>query len=224
VLDWGEEGGFPVYLDSEAYLGAYDLQVTAPLDALSVEKGVLFVHSAGNSGGQQSFPGEWNEHRHVDNNGDTITNETFCYSKNASGTDCPASCSGTSATTGDPKCETNRHLAGTPFDTIGVTAAAKNILTVGAVNATNPPQITNFSSRGPAKDGRIKPDVVAKGIGVLRALHRTDRSLSAAPGDVDGLARRGRHLGTADRAVAEDVCRCEPHAGSVEGVDHRRHR
>ncbi|MEN8230627.1 MAG: S8/S53 family peptidase [Bacteroidota bacterium] len=42
-------------------------------------------------------------------------------------------------------------------------ADADNILTVGAVDSTN--EITSFSSRGPAFDVRIKPDVVAMGGG-----------------------------------------------------------
>src|SRR5262249_52357876 len=50
---------------------------------------------------------------------------------------------------------------------------AKNTLVVGAINpVTDDPfgpgdvQIASFSSRGPTDDGRIKPDVVADGVGV----------------------------------------------------------
>lgn len=39
-----------------------------------------------------------------------------------------------------------------------------NTITVGAVNSTN--QIASFSGRGPTFDGRIKPELVAQGIGV----------------------------------------------------------
>lgn len=59
------------------------------------------------------------------------------------------------------------------FDTIGPEGIAKNVLTIGAVSSVNqynsPLDISmsNFSSWGPADDGRIKPDVVANGIGVL---------------------------------------------------------
>src|SRR3989344_65009 len=38
----------------------------------------------------------------------------------------------------------------------------KNVITVGAVNQFTG-QVTNFSSRGPTADGRIKPDLVAPG-------------------------------------------------------------
>lgn len=60
--------------------------------------------------------------------------------------------------------------------TIYSPATAKNVITVGASennriekgdNADNPAQIAYFSSRGPAADGRFKPDVVAPGTWVL---------------------------------------------------------
>lgn len=53
---------------------------------------------------------------------------------------------------------------------------AKNFLTVGAVRQvtlySNPESVvmTNFSSWGPTDDGRIKPDVVAKGLAVYSTL------------------------------------------------------
>ena len=40
--------------------------------------------------------------------------------------------------------------------------AAKNVLTVGAINAENY-SIANFSSRGPVLDGRLKPEITAAG-------------------------------------------------------------
>jgi hypothetical protein len=163
VLGWTSEGGFPVWLDSEEYFGAYDLIVGAPLDEISNEKGILFLHSAGNDGNGTSFDSTLSEHRHVDDNGDTITTQIFCYSRNGSGTDCPATCNG--------GCETVAHDPDLPFDTIGVTAGAKNIITVGSViNNGGPSDISAFSSRGPAKDGRVKPDVVAKGTSVLSSV------------------------------------------------------
>ena len=44
---------------------------------------------------------------------------------------------------------------------IGVPADAPDILTVGAVDAQG--QIAPFSSVGPSQDGRVKPDIVARG-------------------------------------------------------------
>jgi len=164
VLGWTAEGGYPVWLAGDVYMGAYDLIVGAPLDQISADRGILFVHSSGNDADGANFAGrEFNDHRHVDDKGDTITTQVFCYSKNGSGTDCPAACNG--------GCETVRHDPKLPYDTIGVTAGAKNILTVGAVlNDAQGVRIVDFSSRGPAKDGRIKPEVVARGYNVLSSV------------------------------------------------------
>jgi hypothetical protein len=60
------------------------------------------------------------------------------------------------------------------YDNISAEATAKNIMTVGAVNdavSGNARMVTNatmasFSSWGPTDDGRIKPDIVANGIGL----------------------------------------------------------
>jgi subtilisin family serine protease len=60
-----------------------------------------------------------------------------------------------------------------PYDCIAHAGIAKNVLTVGAVNDipngyTQPSDVvmTSFSSWGPADDGRIKPDIVANGVGL----------------------------------------------------------
>ncbi len=47
------------------------------------------------------------------------------------------------------------------YTSLGMRATAKNILTVGAVWSST--AMTSFSSWGPTNDGRIKPDIVAKG-------------------------------------------------------------
>jgi len=58
------------------------------------------------------------------------------------------------------------------YDCIPEKGVAKNILTVGAITELleytepNDVMISNFSSWGPADDGRIKPDLVAKGVAV----------------------------------------------------------
>ncbi len=50
------------------------------------------------------------------------------------------------------------------YDCISHRALAKNVITIGAVSGTG--SMTSFSSWGPTDDGRIKPDVVAKGLDV----------------------------------------------------------
>lgn len=60
------------------------------------------------------------------------------------------------------------------YDTISHNAIAKNVMTVGAVNdavagtarSTVNATMASFSSWGPADDGRIKPDIVANGVGL----------------------------------------------------------
>ena len=63
------------------------------------------------------------------------------------------------------------------YDCIPTYGVAKNILTVGAVGAipggySGPSSVvmSSFSSWGPADDGRIKPDIVANGVGVYSCL------------------------------------------------------
>src|SRR6185437_9320858 len=46
--------------------------------------------------------------------------------------------------------------------TIGPPASAKDSIAVGAINADDK-SITDFTSFGPTKDGRLKPDIVAPG-------------------------------------------------------------
>ncbi len=65
-----------------------------------------------------------------------------------------------------------------PYDCIGTTKVAKNILTVGAVRDVHggysePGNVsmTSFSSWGPIDDGRIKPDIVGNGYELLSAYH-----------------------------------------------------
>ncbi len=64
------------------------------------------------------------------------------------------------------------------YQSITFTSLAKNILTVGAVNdavsggvrAPSAGTLSYFSSLGPCDDGRIKPDLVANGVGVYSSV------------------------------------------------------
>ena len=64
-----------------------------------------------------------------------------------------------------------------PWDCISYHKISKNVLTVGAVNdindgynGSNSVNISSFSSVGPVDDGRIKPDIVANGVGLLSSV------------------------------------------------------
>ena len=152
-----------VWTDTDLYYGGYDSFVSAPLDNITRTSGVLMVHSAGNDAdklGPQFAPFA---HSHRDENNDDVTG--YCYSANGSGTDCPTpNCKST-----PDFCEVTRHPQLTsqlpaPWISIGLTASAKNVIAVGAVDSAK--QIASFSSRGPTRDGRVKPDLVARGVSV----------------------------------------------------------
>jgi hypothetical protein len=71
------------------------------------------------------------------------------------------------------------------FDCIGTEGVAKNVLTVGAVygvpDYTGPEGVvmSGFSCWGPADDGRVKPDIVAKGVSVFSSTAASDDSYAS---------------------------------------------
>jgi hypothetical protein len=70
--------------------------------------------------------------------------------------------------------------------TTSTLANGTRTISVGAVNAHDPARaIAHFSSAGPTRDGRMKPDCVAPGVGVLAA-----RSPWFGEPDTNALARR----------------------------------
>jgi hypothetical protein len=75
------------------------------------------------------------------------------------------------------------------YDCISSAGLAKNILTVGAVNdisggysGVSSVSLASFSSCGPADDGRIKPDVVANGVGLYSCLETSDSAYGSMSG------------------------------------------
>jgi hypothetical protein len=75
------------------------------------------------------------------------------------------------------------------YDLIATMGTAKNILTVGAVhpipNGYRFPtdvRIADFSSWGPTDDGRIKPDIVGDGVGLLSSTSGSDNSYASLSG------------------------------------------
>jgi len=55
--------------------------------------------------------------------------------------------------------------------TVSVPGTADSVITVGAVELDIPVRVAPFSSFGPTRDGREKPDLCAPGVGVHAALH-----------------------------------------------------
>ncbi|MBU3743643.1 MAG: T9SS type A sorting domain-containing protein, partial [Sediminibacterium sp.] len=75
------------------------------------------------------------------------------------------------------------------FDILPTYSTAKNILTVGAVNGissgySRPEDVvmSSFSSWGPTDDGRIKPDIVADGVGLTSPISTGNNSYATYSG------------------------------------------
>lgn len=74
------------------------------------------------------------------------------------------------------------------YDCIQPEKGAKNVMTVGAayevMNYTGPEdvEISNFSSQGPMDDGRIKPDIVGKGVDVYSTMDNNNTAYSSLSG------------------------------------------
>ncbi len=76
-----------------------------------------------------------------------------------------------------------------PYDCIDQLGIAKNILTVGAIGDipsgySQPSDVvmSGFSSWGPADDGRIKPDIVANGVGLYSSTSSANNAYISASG------------------------------------------
>lgn len=78
---------------------------------------------------------------------------------------------------------------GPALNTVGYPGTAKNPLTVGALQSNrsngNINLIASYSSRGPANDGRIKPDVVAPGSVIISTLSSVSPPNHCGIGTVD---------------------------------------
>jgi len=158
VLGWSQSttsGGW-VWNGADELIGGYDGTLSAVLDHIAITGVTLMDHASGNEAGIAGPTSAPFKHAHTDDQGNE-TKDVYCYSANGSGTDCPVP----DCTAGSAFCETTHHPVHNPYGSIGWTASAKNVVAVGAVDSTK--TITGFSSRGPTKDGRIKPDLVAKG-------------------------------------------------------------
>ncbi|MCP4440876.1 MAG: S8 family serine peptidase [Aureispira sp.] len=75
------------------------------------------------------------------------------------------------------------------YDCLPTAANAKNILTIGAVDdvaggytEASDVSMSSFSSWGPTDDGRIKPDLVGNGVGVLSGTSASDSAYSSYSG------------------------------------------
>lgn len=97
------------------------------------------------------------------------------------------------------------------YENISFNSVAKNIVVVGAVNdavsggvrATSNATMSSFSSWGPADDGRIKPDVVANGVGVYSSTAGND----AAYGTYNGTSMASPNAAGSAVLIAQEHVR-----------------
>ncbi|HHJ51734.1 MAG TPA: T9SS type A sorting domain-containing protein, partial [Caldithrix abyssi] len=128
------------------------------------------------------------------------------------------------------------------YDTIGPQGVAKDILTVGAVNDipngySQPSDVvmSSFSSWGPTDDGRIKPDIVANGVGLYSSTAGSDNAYSTydgtsmsspnATGSLTLLQEHYANLHNGDWMLASTlkalVIHTADEAGDADGPDFR---
>ena len=151
---WDWYGG--VDEEEDIFFGAYSSSPVV-LDQLARVHQTMIIFSAGNENNELGPTNAPFEHDHFDDDGNEVK---YCYSINGSGTDCPAQCA--------QRCETVRHKRNGPWQTVNRAGSGKNTLAVGAVDAQK--NVLFFSSTGPARDGRVKPDLVARGVNVTSTL------------------------------------------------------
>jgi hypothetical protein len=143
-------------------IGGYDGTLSAVLDNAAIDNQTLMLHAAGNEGSEGGPKGTPFQHNHLDSNFRPTT-DIYCYSQDGSGTVCPNIKSfGLVLCSSDVKfCEKDHHPSHNPYGSVNWLASSKNVLSVGATDGNG--EIASFSSRGPTKDGRVKPELAAKG-------------------------------------------------------------
>lgn len=126
------------------------------------------------------------------------------------------------------------------YDCIGTRGTAKNILTVGAVDdiaggysSTSDVVMSSFSCWGPTDDGRIKPDIVANGVGLVSchdygvtyytSASGTSMSSPNASGSLGLLMQHYRNLHGSDMRASTLkalVIHTADEAGAADGPDY----
>jgi len=153
-----------VWYGNEDGYGAYSGLESEPYDALMrTTNEPLIVHAAGNDADSGNpVLGQWGVHKHIEDQTPSGSYpHTYCYSKNGTGTDCPTTAP-FNCSAGPTYCEKTQHPTHGANTTIGLMASTKNTVTVGAIQPVAF-AIAPFSAHGPTTDGRVKPELVAKG-------------------------------------------------------------
>lgn len=127
------------------------------------------------------------------------------------------------------------------YDLINGTSTAKNIITVAAtehVGTYNDPsdvEIASFSNWGPTDDGRIKPDIAAKGVGIFSTNSSSDTAYTqlsgtsmAAPAVTGSIVLLQKHYNNLNPATFMRsattralICHTTREAGPMPGPDYQ---
>jgi hypothetical protein len=162
--------------DSDDLIGGYTGDLNSVLDHVAFTSGALGIYASGNEGTITGPTTPPYQHVHVDQDDPNFgpTSTVYCVSPNGSGTDCATPCRTGNDPWGDPYCEPSLHpnhaaTGDNPGGSVNWLASGKNIMAIGATSQSK--AIASFSSRGPAKDGRVKPDIVAKGMALFSSAY-----------------------------------------------------
>jgi len=86
--------------------------------------------------------------------------------------------------------------------TVGAPSTAKNAVSVGALGHGNSTSVAGFSSRGPAADGRLQPDIMAPGTSTRSAGGDTDDSDAVDPPEIAILSGTSMATPTVSGGIA----------------------
>lgn len=87
---------------------------------------------------------------------------------------------------GNEQSSSGNNAAKAGYDIMTGAAAAKNAMAVGAVNGDK--TMSDYSNWGPTDDGRVKPEIVAKGTGIDSAQATSDNAYSGSGADSSGTS------------------------------------
>lgn len=115
--------------------------------------------------------------------------------------------------------DNNKHTNGNwtklGYDMVTGTSAAKNVVTVGAVNGDK--TMSSYSNWGPTDDGRVKPDVVAKGTGINSSLFASEETNMPSDNAYSGNGEGSSGTSYATPAVAASALLLQQYYNSLNG-------
>lgn len=123
--------------------------------------------------------------------------------------------------------ETERQIDGGDdgYDCLSHFSLAKNVLSVGAIEEisggySDPSDVNmaNFSAWGPADDGRIKPDVVAKGVSTESALSTGDEDYTFKTGTSMAAPSVAGSIGLLQQHYREKISETAPLASTIKAL------